>query len=528
MTNNTQNHIRAAGLCMTLFAGFHSPISAEELKFSLAADVDNLELGSGFAAAGDLNGDGIVDVAIADRSGRVDSRIGSGIVHLVSGADGSPIRNYVGAPAASQYFGAAMAALDADGDGIPDLAVGSPGQANAAGYGAGAVRIYSGADGSLLCSAVGPNAAQLGASIANAGDRNHDGFDDLFVGAPNANSSRGSVLVISGRDGATLREITTDASVSSFGISLASLGDIDSDGMADLAVGAPAFRVNGNQAGRVLLVRSSDGSIAAEIIGAGVYNRLGESLAAAADDNGDGFPDLLVGSYSGGTARLVSGLDLSTLADLSIPTLPLYRQLTVGGSLDFDSDGTADWLIGSPGLQIVNGQTVGGIRVVSGSDLATLFEYTTTAPYSGLGLTLEVLPGLGFAAGEANLQDPITKGSGLAHVWAVKEIPRILDTDGDGILDDVDAVLQSITDPTVVILGVDSKVANRVDATGMTIADRYATLGDPADFRCPALYYVKVLHLSVKLSRAKLIDKREALQISAAARKALLHTKRRR
>jgi hypothetical protein len=515
-------HIPTAGLCMTLIAGFCPTVSAEKLKFSLAADADHLELGTGFATAGDLDGDGIADVAVADRSGRVNSFVASGIVHIVSGADGSPIRSYVGVPAPSQNFGSSLATLKADGDEIPDLAVGSPGQTG------GGVRIYAGSDGSLIASSAGPAGSQTGTSLANAGDQNGDGIDDLYVGAPNANSSRGGVFVISGSDGSILREITTTASLSGFGSTVVTIGDIDGDGKNDLAVGSPGFRITGgNPAGRVQLIRSSDGAIAAEITGSAIFNRLGESMAAASDANGDNQPDLLVGSYSGGTARLVSGTDLSTLRDLSIPALPAFQPITVGGSLDFNEDGTADWLIGSPALQSNNGNSVGGIRIVSGTDQATLFEFTASAPHSGLGNFIRVLPGLGFAAGEPNVLDPVSQGVGLAHVWGIqKEVEPVLDTDGDGVPDDQDEIPDSVMGSTVVILGVDSQVGNRVNSNGVTLADRFAAIGQLADFRVPALYYVKALHLSTKLVRAGLVDKREGRRLAAAALEGILRAKR--
>jgi hypothetical protein len=522
---------RVANGCMALLAAGLCPhLIAAELNFSLVADADHSELGSGFAAVGDLNADGVVDVAVADRSARVGTYFGSGIVHIVSGADGSLLRTYQGDPAASQYFGSSLVALNADGDGIPDLAVGSPGQAGASGFGAGAVRIYAGVDGSLLSIIGGPDGSQLGAALANAGDQNGDGLDDLYVGAPNANGSWGGVFVLSGSDGATLREITTDVAASSFGVTLVTLGDVDGDGRADLAVGAPGFRaLDGNPVGRVVLVCSSDSSIASEMTGSGsvFYNRLGESLASAADANGDDLPDLLVGSYSGGTARLVSGADFVTLVDLSIPTLRAWQPLTVGGSLDFDADGTADWLIGSPGLQTVNSQSVGAIRVISGADQTLLFEFVASVPYSGLGLSIQDLPGLGFAAGEMNLQDPVTRGFGLAHVWAVEQVQPILDSDGDGVLDDIDVVPQSIMDATVILLGIDSGVTNRVNEEGITLADRFAALGDLSDYRCPALYHAKAVQLSVQLVHQHLINGREALRLSAAALQGFLRATRR-
>lgn len=518
MKTSTRKPLSWLGLSL-LAAGLSPHLAAAQLKFSLAASVDNFELGSGIAAAGDLNADGVTDIAVADRSARVGTCFASGCVEIVSGADGSLLRSYTGSPAASQSFGSALVTLNADGDAIPDLAVGAPGQSGSAGYGAGALRIYSGANGALLRYVLGPNGSQMGVALANAGDQDGDGLDDLYVGAPNANGSRGAVYVVSSSSGLTLRSITTEFSTSAFGVSLAALGDVDGDGLNDVAVGAPGFRGAFYQAGRILLVRSSGDATAPAITGDSYYNRLGESLAGVADANGDGLPDLLVGSYSGGSARLVSGADLSTLVDLSIPTLPSYQPLMVGGSLDFDGDGTADWLIGSPGLGQANNQAVGGIRVISGTDQATLFESTASAPYTGLGGVVQVLPGMGFAAGEPYLCDPISHGYGMVHVWEVSA-----DADGDGVLDAVDAIPHSIMDATVIVLGVDSAVPNRVNEQGITLADRFAELDALSDYKVAALYYAEAQQLSKALAKARLLSKEEERQISTAARQGALHT----
>src|SRR5690606_11214716 len=149
-SSRLRTSLAAAGLCLPI-------LSAAELKFTLGPGSDNFQLGTSFAALGDIDGDGIADLAVGDPSYRSGGTLlGSGIVYVISGADGSILRSHEGDPARNQSFGTALATLDADGDGIPDLAVGAPGHAGSTGFGSGAVRIYSGADGSLLSSATGP------------------------------------------------------------------------------------------------------------------------------------------------------------------------------------------------------------------------------------------------------------------------------------------------------------------------------------------------------------------------------------
>ena len=498
-----------------------SALHGAEFAFDLLPEAENQQLGSNYAAVGDIDGDGTTDLAISDPGYRAEGLFGSGVVFIVSGADGSHLRTYLPeASVSAQYFGTSLAALDANGDGTIDLAIGSPGYAGSTGYGTGTVRVYSGTDGSLLSVGLGLPSSQFGGAIANAGDQNGDGSDDLYVGAPMAFSNRGAIFVQSGSDGSILRTVQADISFTGYGTSLATVGDIDADGKPDVAVGAPSYRVSGNYLGRVLLIRSSDGTTATQLPGTGSGPRFAYTLASASDANGDGVGDLLIGSYSGGSALLVSGADLTTIRDLSITGLANFQPVNVGGGLDFDDDGVEDYLIGSPGLNTATAPSPsGGIRVISGLDQSTLFEQLATAPLTGLGSGMKPLPGFGFAFGENSLTDAETGGRGMGHFWSIPQEdtpPPPVDTDGDGIFDDVDLVISSIMDSTVSILGMNSSVPNRVDATGTTLADRYAAL--PAfDKKKPMQYLAAVALLTLDLTKKELLTSKEGARIVAAA-----------
>lgn len=512
----THPHTRACLRTILLCTGLGLSLHAAELQFTLTPTADNKQLGTCYATVGDIDGDEMPDIAVADPSWKSGSFLGSGIVYLVSGSDGSLLRAYQGDAAASQFFGKSLAALDANGDGVLDLAVGSPGYAGSIGYGAGAVRVYSGTDGALLAFTTGTASSQYGSAIANAGDQDGDGREDLYVGAPMANSNRGAVYIQSGLDGSILRTVNSPVTFGSFGVTLATLDDVDGDGLKDLAVGSPALR-NGTigNAGKVSILRSSDSTFAVELQGTVVYTRLGQTLASAPDANGDGLADLLIGSYSGGLALLVSGTDLTTIRDLSVPGLPAYQPVNVGGTVDYDGDGVADIMIGSPALNTTVSPAAGGSRIVSGTDGSTLYEVLATSPYTGLGISQAPLPGYGFAIGENALIDPATAGSGFAYIHHIE--PPVIDTDGDGILDDVDAVPQSIMDSTVSILGTNSNVENRVDPTGTTLADRFAALGLLSDYPRPSRYLAAATRLVAGLFSEQLVSRKEAARLIAAS-----------
>ncbi|MDX1681127.1 MAG: integrin alpha [Akkermansiaceae bacterium] len=499
-----------------------SQTSGDVADLEWVAGEGNFEFGSGFCLAGDIDGDGVLDVAIADRTARVDGFFASGKVQVVSGKDGSLIRTYLGEPSMAQYFGFSMASLDANGDGVSDLAVGAPGQLDEDGFRAGGVTIYSGVDGAVLGTVIGPGGSQFGTALVNAGDQNGDGIEDLHVGAPIADGFKGEVFTLSGSDLALLRRVGTDASSSGFGSVLVALDDRDGDGLMDLAVSSPSFTQGGDfYKGRVQLIRSSDGSVAAEIAGSGVYNRLGNTMAPAPDQNQDGISDLLVGSFWHGTLKLVSGADLSTLSDLSM-TLPANRPVNAGGVLDLDGDQVDDFLIGSNGLALVDGNLVGGVRVISGADGSTLFERLGSAAPTGLGSVQTVLPGLGFAVGERRLFNEDTGGYGAAYLW---KVDLVRDSDGDGIPDDQDLNPNSNLDALIRILGRDTGVGNFVDDNGLTLADRFDDLGSLEDFRNPTHYFTSVVHLTNDLVEEELINERERKAINAAARDGAVQTR---
>ena len=289
---------------------------------------------------GDLNGDGVGDLAVGaswDDAGGQDK--GAVYIHFMN-TDGS-IDSTVkiddttsNGPTLSteDYYGTGIASLgDLNGDGVRDIAVGARGD-DAGGDGRGAVHIhFMNTDGSIDSTVEinsdttnGPtitNSARYGSSLSSIGDLNGDGVADLAVGA--TFDSQDSLL-----DGSLhIHFMNTDGSIDStveinsatvngpnliavdlYGYSVTSLGDLNGDGVSDLAVGAIGDDAGGNGNGTTHIhFMNTDGSIDSTVeingnttngptlTGGAAY---GSGLASVGDLDGNGISDLAVGAYN--------------------------------------------------------------------------------------------------------------------------------------------------------------------------------------------------------------------------------------
>jgi len=235
---------------------------------------DDDRFGSAIAAIGDVNGDGITDLAVGAPNDDDGSNNAGAVWILFMRMDGSVDAwqkvsdsegSFGGSLDGEDHFGAAVAGIgDLDDDGIPDLVVGAPG-GDKSGTDRGEIWVLfldsegkvrdeqriadsdGGFEGALA------DDDSFGSAVANVGDLNGDGIPDLGVGAPNdddgaANAGAIWILIlktdgrvdawqkVSGEAGGFNGNLEAD---DHFGAAIAGIGNINNSGLADLAVGTP-------------------------------------------------------------------------------------------------------------------------------------------------------------------------------------------------------------------------------------------------------------------------------------------------
>jgi len=278
-------------------------------RSGLSGENNGTSVGGGL----DVNLDGYDDVIGGATSGNGKVRVYNGNPATIA----SVLWTWTG-DAPADYFGRAVAAAgDLDNDGFGDVVVGAPAN-DFNGAGAGQVRAFSGRTGLTkpIWTWYGDSLADgLGESVSGAGDVDGDGFDDVIAGAPyddDLGTDRGLARIWSGRTGAIIRTLHGDADWYGFGTSVAGLGDIDGDGLSEVAVGGPhgggvyfngAVRVYSGATGHEVYTIYGDPLDAYEF---------GLTAAYAGDLNGDGRGDLFVGAsetsaYLGSARVFLSG-----------------------------------------------------------------------------------------------------------------------------------------------------------------------------------------------------------------------------
>jgi len=339
------------------------------------SDQSGADFGCSVATAGDVNGDGYSDVIIgASQFDNGQSNEGRAFVYHGSpaGPSMSPAWSAESDQASASFGHSVATAGDVNSDGYADVIVGADTYDNGENN-EGRVFVYHGSALGLAATpswtAEGERAAtRFGSAVATAGDVDADGYADVIVGAErydNGQTNEGLVSVYHGSAGglspAPTWTIESDEGSAFLGSAVATAGDVDGDGYADVIVGAEGYDVSGNE-GRALVYHGSPSGLAASpswsVVGDQVLANLGHTVATAGDVNGDGYADVIVGApgYSHGQSdegrALVyhgsaTGLATSPAWVTEGNQVEAYFGFSVATAGDVNGDGYADVIVGA-------------------------------------------------------------------------------------------------------------------------------------------------------------------------------------
>jgi len=427
------------------------------------------------SGAGDVNGDGKADFIVGAYYASPGGLEHAGSAYVYSGVDGSLIYQKDGVGPYAGYYDllgySVASAGDVNKDGKADFIVGARGAAG----GIGSAFVYSGSNGSLLYQNDGNDSNRyFGYSVAAAGDVNGDGYSDFLIGTPYATlgglSDVGSVYVYSGADGSVLYQKYGEHLADFFGYSVSSAGDLDGDGKADFIIGAPGTNPNLILAGGSAYVYSgADGSLLFKLDGAVRFGSLGSSVASAGDVDGDGKADVIISApghssvyiYSFKCIRQASsGIRLTSVEKSSdsvnsLSYLPSrLDSVSAGDYLRFHGSATSSQGVALPNVPVVvyNSMNYNSSGGESGLDTVHTnscgeFVYPNPAQYpSGFQVTKEGFWPLWFAVNDSEaVPFLLTVGNGCSSC-SIDSIVAALNADTSGLFDAV-ATVNDTTDP---------------------------------------------------------------------------------
>jgi hypothetical protein len=329
---------------------------------------------------------------------------------MAAGPLGFTIRGQTSSNIGSPTTGIRGKIGDINGDGLNDFMIGSYRAPCSAGNYCGAVSILYGkastdpvtdvdlsnlgTQGIAITGAAAGNF--FGTSIANVGDANGDGFNDILVGAPDYNlaPNSGAVYLLYGSNAMTSMDLSTfvtgsmgvrflgGAGGDTLGDSVTRIGDINGDSLADFAMsasnGSPLSRT---EAGIVYVVygsravRTADVNMATftagpagyAIFGMSAGAWLGMTLSSAGDQNHDGLPDLLIGVQGLSAVYLLYSAAVAPSADIDLAVATNIHTFTAGADAGM-------------GLAVDGGKDLTGDGI---PDIMVCAEYLTVTPAAG-------------------------------------------------------------------------------------------------------------------------------------------------
>ncbi len=369
--------------------------------------------GTSLAGVGDFNGDGFPDFAIGGLLGFPDSS-GTYVYWGGPGLDNYADLQLLTPPG---FNSRAIAAGDVNGDGWPDIVIGTSGPAS------GRIFVYFGGPGAdgvadVQIPSTGPFNDLFGYAIS-CGDFDGDGFADILVGAGGRTTANGfatgeALLYRGGPTLGTAPPLVLDGEHvgDQLGLALAFVGDLDGDGYDDVAIGAPnADGPAGVDAGKVYLCFGGPHpDLIPDLVlnGEAALDLFGSAVAAAGDPDLHGSPALLVGAVGSDASAANAGRAyLYRVARFGIVDPRAGERWNAGGPA------TVHWTGADPAdldLSLDDGAT--WQRLASGIGGAADNATTVTAPAAVSGRARLLIT----RAGDAPTGGASTLSAGLFHV----------------------------------------------------------------------------------------------------------------
>ncbi|MEW5702342.1 MAG: M28 family peptidase [Candidatus Zixiibacteriota bacterium] len=356
---------------------------------------------------------------------------------------------------------------DVNNDGYDDWIAGINGSHSGPGQ-PGQAYVYSGRDGSLLYHFTGQAPRDwFGSAVADGGDLNGDGYDDVIVGAM-ANDAytfnAGRVYVFYGGAGpfpitknaaSADRIFTGSAEADYFGTAVSGIDDINGDLVPDIVIGAPSYTVGMPGPGRVFLYSGADGALVRTLTGQVSGDQFGAAASRAGDFNQDGVEDVIVGAKwndamgtNAGRAYVYSGATGALLRTFSGDQQDDEFGGAVAAAGDVNHDGFADVVVsalysGNGRVYIYSGQNGVLLYVHEGANLEDMFGYAVAGAGDVNGDTyadyLVGAPGQGrvyLYSGRLGTLLYAYSGSGQEPSdWFGNALSGSADVNGDGIRD---------------------------------------------------------------------------------------------